>query len=70
MSNKHYENYLKTVGRAIDALITNLEPFYPGIGDKTYETGDSISSFADRMIFGIYLELIKAGYFNENNSSD
>lgn len=74
MSHPDYEEFINTVSEAIDALIEGLEKHYPGLGQKQYVTSEELTNFHDRMIFGVYIELIKAGYFkrdstNENNSN-
>lgn len=55
-----YEN--KMLNDALDNLLNALNIHFPGVKDAEYETGDIKTNFKDRLKFGIYLELIRAGF--------
>lgn len=53
--------YPESVKAAVKALCEELEKAYPGIADERYESGDNEWTFTERMEFGLYIELVKAG---------
>lgn len=54
--------YPKHIRDAVDALIKNLEVYYPDIDKKTYPHGlEDNNTLRSRMEMGLYLELIYTG---------
>lgn len=56
--NKHYV-LLKPIA---EKIADELEKTFPTIKDAEYDTGGQITTFVERMVFGMYIELIRGGF--------
>jgi hypothetical protein len=64
-----YEELIVVIREAANKLGDELEKTFPGLKSLKYST-DSLAScsgddFVNRMIFGIYLELVRADLLND-----
>lgn len=57
-------HYPEPIKKAVEALINELEKVYPDIKIKKYEENDILTTFSERMEFGVYLELIRAEHIH------
>lgn len=55
-------SYPEYITKPVEALMNELEKYFPDVRTKKYEKGNSYWVFSERMELGLFLELIFSGY--------